>query len=65
MRDGDKVVQSATGRLVRSHRNVALNPFPAGVSLMKTDHKVGKLFYYSNLLDILQGVAQSMDVAQI
>ena len=57
--------QSATGRLVRSRRNVELNPFPAGVSLMKTAHKVGTFFSYSNLLDILHGIAQSMGVAQI
>ena len=41
MHDGDKVGQSVTGRLVRSWRNVELNLFPAGVSLMKTAHKVG------------------------
>ena len=40
MHYGDKVGQSATGRIVRSQRNVELDPFHAGVSLMKTAHKV-------------------------
>ena len=65
MDDGDKVGQSATGRLVRSQRNVELNLFPAEVSLMKTSHKVGTFFSYSNCLDILHGIAQSMGVSQI
>ena len=50
MHDGDKVGHSATGRLVRSRRNVELNPFTAGVPLMKTAHKVGTFFSYSNRL---------------
>ena len=65
MKDGYKVGQSATGILVQSRRNVEMNPFPAGVSLMKTAHKVGTCFIYSNRLDILHGIAQSMGVAQI
>ena len=65
MHYGDKVGQSATGRLVRSRRNVELNPFPAGVSLMKTAHKVGTFFSYSKRLGIIRGIAQSMGVAQI
>ena len=40
MHDVDKVGYSATGRLVRYRMNVELNPFPVGVSLMKTSHKV-------------------------
>ena len=65
MHDGDKVGQSVTGRLVQSLSNVELNPFPAGVSLMKTSHKFGTFFSYSNRLYILHGIAQSMGVAQI
>ena len=65
MHDGYKVGQSATGRLVRSQRNVELSTFPAGVSLMETAHKVGKCFSYSNRLDIIHGIAQSMGVSQI
>ena len=57
MHDGDKVVQSETGRLVQSLRNVELNPFPTGVSLMKTAHKVGTFFSYSNCLDIVHGIS--------
>ena len=41
MYDGYEVGQSATERLVRSWRNVELNPFPARVSFIKTSHKVG------------------------
>ena len=44
MHDGEKLGQSATGILLLSHRNVELNPFPAGVSLMKTSQKVGTFF---------------------
>ena len=65
MHDGEKVGQSATGRLVQSWRNVELNTFPAGVSLMKTAQKVDTFFSYINRLDILHGIAQSMGVAQI
>ena len=50
MHDGDKLGQSATGKLVQSWRNIELNPCPAGVSLMKTAHKVGTFFSYSNRL---------------
>ena len=56
MHDEDKVGQSATGIFMQSWRNVELNPFPAGVSLMKTAHKVGTFFSYSNRLDILHGI---------
>ena len=65
MYDGYKVGQSVTGRLVQSHRNVELNPFPAGVSLMKTVNKVGTFFSHINRLDILHGISQSMGVVQI
>ena len=65
MHDGEKVGQSATGKLVGYWRNVELNPFPAGVSLMKTAHKVDTFFRYSNRLYILHGIAQSMEVVQI
>ena len=40
MHDGNKAGQSATVRLVQYWRNVERNLFPAGVSLMKTAHKV-------------------------
>ena len=55
--DGEKVGQSATGRLIRSRSNVELNPFPTGVSLMKNAHKVGTFFSYSNCLDIVHGIS--------
>ena len=65
MNDGEKVGQSATVRIVLSQRNVELNPFHAGVSLMKNSHKVGTFFSYINSLGILHSIAQSMGVAQI
>ena len=61
----DKVGQSATGRIVRSQRNVELNPFHAGVSLMNFFHKVGTFFSYRNSLSIIHSIAQSMGVVQI
>ena len=65
MHDGDKTVQSETGGLVRSRRNVEPKPSPTGVSLMKKYNKVGTFFSYSNGLVILHGIAQSMGVVQI
>ena len=65
MHDGEKVGQSVTGRLLRYWKNIELNQFPEGVSLMKTSHKVRTFFSYSNRLDILNGISQSMGVAQI
>ena len=40
MHDGNKAGQSATVRLVQYWRNVELNTFLAGVSLMKTAQKL-------------------------
>ena len=40
MHDGDKLGNSATGRLAQYWGGVELYPFPAGISLMKTAHKV-------------------------
>ena len=65
MHYGDKVGQSTTGILVRYRRNVELNPFPAGMSLIKTAHKVSTLFIYSNCLGIIHVISQSMGVAHI
>ena len=65
MHDGEKLGQYTTGKLVQSWRNVELNPFPAGMSLIKTDQKVGTFFSYRNRLDIIYGIVQSIGVAQI
>lgn len=65
MHDGDKVGQSATGRLLRSRRGTPVNPFPDGVALMKLAHKVGTHFSYSNRLDVLHRHAKGMEVAKI
>ena len=65
MHDGDKVGQSTTGRLVRSRNNIVLNPFTAGVALMKLAHKLGTYFSYSNRLDVLHVIAKSIAVPQI
>ena len=65
MHDGYKVVQCATGRLVRSHAKVVVKSFVEGVSLMNLAHKVGTHFSYSNWLDILNGLVELTEVPKI
>jgi hypothetical protein len=44
---GDKVGQSAVGKLVRSKGNkIPVNPFPEGVELMKAAKDVATYFSY-------------------
>ena len=65
MHDGDKVGQSATGRLIRYRKNNPVNPFPSGVAVMKKAHRVGTYFSYSNRLDVLHAIAALMTVPKI
>ena len=65
MHYGYKVGQCATGRLVRSRSKFIVNPFVEVVSLINLTHKVVTHFSYSNLLDILHGLVESMEFPKI
>ena len=57
--------QCATGRPFISRAKVVVNTFVEGVYLMKLVNKVGTHFSYSNRLEILHGIVESMEVPKI
>jgi hypothetical protein len=65
MHDGDKVGQSATGRLLRTRKKHPVNPFVVGVALMAAAHAMGVHFSYGNRFTVLCAFATTLACASI
>jgi len=66
MHDGDKVGQSAVGRLTRSKDKKIVNPFPEGVEVMDAARSLATHFSYGNCTPRLFDIADRLgDVAKV
>ena len=53
MHDADKIGQSATGKLVRSHNHIPVNPFEGGLDVIKKAHAIALWFNVGERTDLL------------
>ena len=60
MHDGDKIGKSAYGGLERTKKKVAVNPFKEGTALVDAMHNMGKYFSYSQRLQELHKLSDTM-----
>lgn len=60
-----KISESAVGVLVRRKNKKVVNPFPAGETVMKTAHDMGKYFSYSTRHDALLECCRTVGAAEI
>ena len=60
MHDGDKIGKSAYGGLERTKNKVAVNPFKEGTELVRSMHNMGKYFSYSQRLNELHKLSDTM-----
>ena len=65
MHDGDKIGQSATGKLVRSIETVVVNPFDKGLSVVKKAHAVALWFSIGDRTSKLFEAADSLQDSDV